>query len=445
MREAALNGKSIQIDPGFAYYQGRSVESIADEIKLAGYKAVHYFVVNENNVNGDLIDAFHERGIAVWALVLGNGTYSTERFPKEWPDWQMELLQPLNDGYIRLSPHSEGYKAWKKQALANLVTEYPFDGIEIAEPYFPEWNGIERGVYGDVGPLAQQAFYDKYHQDIPDFVNEDSENYYLNNQSLYKKWIHFRVETVNHFLDEIINGENGVRSVRPDILVGTWSLAIDAGKDSLKRLKELQGLDAASMVDKVNPDIHFFQTHWPDWMRDQLPADYFLKYEPFVEQLRKKHPKLPIGIQADIGSFQYMIKGKEWLETFSNTAFSEGYATWTAYEYHLGGYIYHEKPVPLKAEKADDTEVMISFNKRIDPASVSLTESFFLDNGESSVPLEITDLKVDGNHVFISSPQLDSKEPIKVYVKGMKDTPELWLFKGYPANETPDGSYVWIK
>src|SRR5690625_2051945 len=65
LKWAALHGKSIQIDPGFPYYQNRSVESIVDEIELAGYNSVHYFVVNENDVNGRLIDAFRKRGIAV--------------------------------------------------------------------------------------------------------------------------------------------------------------------------------------------------------------------------------------------------------------------------------------------------------------------------------------------------------------------------------------------
>src|SRR5690606_38943131 len=122
-------------------------------------------------------------------------------------------------------------------------------GIEIAEPYFPEWNGIERGVYGDVGPLAQKAFFEKYKMDIPNFTDEESENYYKKNKELYNLWIDFRVEAVNYFLDELINGKNGVREARPDILVATWSLAIDAGENSVNELEEIQGLNAAAMVE----------------------------------------------------------------------------------------------------------------------------------------------------------------------------------------------------
>lgn len=102
-KASALSGPTIQVDPGFRYYQNRSAASIADEIVQNGYKSVRYFVVNENQVNRELVEAFQERGLFVWALVLGNGSYSVEGFPADWPSWQMELLTPVNDGYYRFS------------------------------------------------------------------------------------------------------------------------------------------------------------------------------------------------------------------------------------------------------------------------------------------------------------------------------------------------------
>ncbi|MFS0838179.1 hypothetical protein [Paenibacillus sp. 1P03SA] len=89
-KAAALQGPSIQVDPSFGYYQNRTPESIADELLQRGYKTVHYFVVNENDVNRAFIEALQAKGIGVWALVLGNGSYSTARFPADWPSWQME-------------------------------------------------------------------------------------------------------------------------------------------------------------------------------------------------------------------------------------------------------------------------------------------------------------------------------------------------------------------
>lgn len=91
----AINGPSIQVSPGFAYYENRSKESLADEIALAGYKTVHYFVTNENSVDKELVKAFQNRNIAVWAMVLGNGTYSTKSFPDGWEDWKVKFIRPI--------------------------------------------------------------------------------------------------------------------------------------------------------------------------------------------------------------------------------------------------------------------------------------------------------------------------------------------------------------
>ncbi|MBJ8192779.1 N-acyl-D-glucosamine 2-epimerase, partial [Bacillus cereus] len=84
MKPWALSGPSIQIDPLFPYYANRSRDSIADEIALAGYQTVHYFVVRENEVDGALVAAFQRRGIAVWAMVLGNGSFGVSQLPPEW-------------------------------------------------------------------------------------------------------------------------------------------------------------------------------------------------------------------------------------------------------------------------------------------------------------------------------------------------------------------------
>lgn len=438
----ALFGPSIQIDPSFAYYQQRSPESIVEEIELCGYKSVHYFVVNEHVVNERLIEAFHHRGIPVWAMVIGNGTFSTERFPAEWPSWQMKLLKETNDGFWRLSPFSDGYVQWKKAAMARLVTEYPFDGIEIAEPYFPEWGGIQRGVYGDVGPHAQAAFRERYGVEMPDFVNAKAPNYYLRARDTYRKWIDFRVEAVNGFIDEMINGKEGVREFRPDIAVATWSLAINAGPDSVERLREDQGLDAPSMIAKVRPDIHFLQTHWPDWTRGDLPADYVKSYQPFVDQIRIRFPGLPLAVQADIGSARHMIKGARWLHEFSRTAFALGFASWTAYEYHIGGYMYEEKPIPLRSERRGRSLVILSFNKRVDHTSMS-SANFTVWNNGRAIPVAWESILVDGNRIILRSGQLPPQAFV-MELNHIQDTPDRWLFREKAANTGPAGTKISI-
>lgn len=438
---------TIQIDPSFPYYQNRSVESIADELVLAGFKAVHYFVVNENNVNGPLIRALRDRGLPVWLLTLGNGTYSTDKYPAGWEGWKMGLNGSLNGsaGFTFLSPFSKAFVQWKKESLVKLMTQYPFDGIELAESYFPEWDAIPKGTYGDVGPLAKKAFKEQYGQDMPDFSDPNAVNYYKKQPEVYQKWVDFRVKAVNGFLNELINGKGGIREVRPDALVATWSLAIDEGPDSFQKLREDQGLDAASMISLVKPDVHFFQTHWPDWVKpeSQLPPDYMKNYKAFVDQVRQIHPNVPIGLQADIGSARQMIKSSGWVKQFNEKAKNYGYATWTSYEYHLGGYIYHDNPVPKKAVRNSKESVTVSFNKRIDASSAAGSHYTFTANGKN-LNVNISKVSVDGNQLILESREFP-KKVFEINITGIKDTPGLWLYKNFPANEVPAKASVTVK
>ncbi|WP_245855594.1 poly-beta-1,6-N-acetyl-D-glucosamine N-deacetylase PgaB [Paenibacillus rigui] len=432
-----LLGPSIQIDPTFPYYKNRSEQSIADELAMAGYRVVHYFVTVESEVNGKLVDCLKANGFAVWAMVLGNGTYTTAHLPQDWPDWQMTLLKPVNDGYYRLSPFSYRYVAWKKQALVELVKAYPFDGIEVAEPYFPEWNGLSSGVYGDVGPYARAAFKQQYGSDIPDFKYRSSPYYYKNNPALYRQWIEFRVDAVNRYLNEWINGKHGIRAARPDICVATWSLAVDAGPDAVEKLRELQGNDAFSMVSMIRPDVHFIQTHWPDWMRPRLKPDYIKHYEPFVAKLKIIHPRLPLGIQTDIGSLKPMRRSRQWLEAFAQTAVQLGYATWTAYEYHLGLYMYEEPPLPMQAVRVQRNQVLLLCSKRIDPETATTNGRFQLADGEQELlnqpDIQIRVLKVDGSSIVLDCPSFPTGS-FQLKVSHIQDTPELFLFPEKRAN-----------
>ncbi|TVY10040.1 N-acyl-D-glucosamine 2-epimerase [Paenibacillus cremeus] len=432
---------TIQIDPTFAYYRDRSVESIASELALAGYRAVRYFVTDETNVNGRLVEALKNRGMRVWAMVLGNGAYSTGHLPPDWREWQMVLLKPVNDGFYRLSPFSSRYLQWKKAVCAELVRRYPFDGFEVAEPYFPEWNGLDSWVYGDVGPLARAAFKQFSGGEMPEFRYRSSPYYYKKDVARYLLWIEFRVQAVNAFLNAFINGPGGVREARPDIRVATWSVAVDAGRDPVRAVREYQGVDAAEMIRTVRPDVHVLQTHWPDWMRVRLPADYVKRYEPFVQQIRASHASIPLGVQTDIGSLRRMRRSTEWVRTFAATADQLGYRFWTAYEYSIGLWMYKEKPIPLQAERVDRSRIRIAFNKRVDEVSAAARAHYRLHQRGDELCVPFSILKVDGSWVILQSDHWPA-DAFEIEVSGVQDTPSRWLVQGEPANETPRGSHV---
>ncbi len=440
-----MHGKAIQFDPAFPYYKNRTAESIADEISLTGCNSVHYTVVNENDINADIISAFHERGIAVWLLVFGNGTYSTQNFPSNWRDWQMELVKPSSiDSYTFFSLFNKDYINWKKENLARIVSTYKFDGIGIIESFFPEWNGLNSGVYGDVGPNAIKAFKKEYNLDIPDFYNPSSANYYTKNTDTYNKWIQFRVDAVNNFLNEIFNGKGGVREARPEIIVATWSLGVDA-PDAISRLREYQGIDANKMISAVKPDVHFLQTHWVDWMKseDELQPDYIKKYHSFYNQARKSSSNIPIGVQADFGSLESVFKSPNWQKEYDLATKKHGYTLWTGYEYHVGGDMYTKKPQAQKVERINKSTITISFNKRINETTAKNTANYkFFANG-NEFAVTTPNISVDGNMIIIKANNFPTIK-FEIILSNIEDTPDLWFFKNYPANKIAPNSAIKI-
>jgi len=439
---------TIQVDANFPYYKNRSVESIADEIAVAGYKTVRYLVLNESTVNADLIHAFHKEGIKVWLQASGSVTYETNGYPKDWPSWKMELNNTVNgkDGYIFLSPFNKSFVKWKKESLAKLMTTYPFDGVELTEPYFPEWDAITKGTYGDVGPNAQAAFKSEYGLDVPDFNNPSAANYYKKQPDVYQKWMDCRVNAVNAYLNEVANGAGGIRAVRPDALIATWSLGIDAGPNSVSLLREFQGLDAGAMVKLVKPDIHFIQTHWPDWIKpaSQLPPDYMKNYKRFVDEVKAAAPKVKIGLQGDIGSGKEMVKSGEWVKDFEKAAPKYGFSTTTLYEYHIGGYMYTEAPALKRAVKRGNDSLVLSFSKRMDAKTGAEKANYqFLKDGKLTT-VNIGSATVDGNRVILKATNFPAGK-FEVMVNKLKDTPELWLFKGYPALEVANQTKITVE
>ena len=133
-----------------------------------------------------------------------------------------------------------------------------------------------------------------------------------------------------------------------------------------------------------------------------------------------------------------MIKSAYWVKEFDKAARKYGYTTWTSYEYHLGGYIYTEKPLPRKAVRKNTQQVTVSFNKRIDEtiAKDRSNYTFFL-NGES-VAVDLQDIRVDGNQLTLVSAALPA-EGFEIAFRNITDTPQLWLYKDFPANKIPEG------
>ncbi|NLI00814.1 MAG: N-acyl-D-glucosamine 2-epimerase [Chthonomonadales bacterium] len=424
-------GHGAQVDPGFGYYKDRSPESIADEIAVNGYKVVHYVVTNDGAVSAPLVEAFRRRGIGVWYLTFGNGTYSTAGLPDGWESWRMVTRSdlagtPLQDGYTRFCLNNPAYRAWKKASMAAVLRKHRFLGVEIAEPHWPEYPGITAPAYACFCRHCKAAFTKTYpdEPELPDIIDPASSRHPDRNPALWRKWLAFRASSLNAFLNDLVNGAGGLRASSPGRKVCTWTLAL-LGPDGMRRVLEDSGEDAAEVVRLVKPDVHCLQTHWPDWLRPELKGDYVLGYRPFLDGIRKVAPRLPVIVQGDIGSQKQNRRSWEWIRLFERTCDNMGAQGSQMYEYFIGGYMYDEPPRIAAASRSGDT-VRLSFTKRLDPRSAGQVSAYALSRGT------VQAADVDGSVVTLRVAGLPRSGTVKITARGISDASDRRLFNDKP-------------
>lgn len=438
-----LFGPSVEVDPGFPYYKGRSPESIAAEIRANGYRVVRYVVTADSAIDPSLLRAYHREGIGVWYSTFGNGAYTTRDLPAGWQAWRMvtraDLLgKPLNDGYTRLCLNNPAYRAWKKAQMARVLRSQPFDGVDIMEPHWPEYPGVESPAYACFCPHCKAAFTKMFpaEKELPDILHRDSPRSPSRNPVLWKRWLEFRHRSMTAFLNDLVNGKGGIREAAPRMKVCTWTLALSE-KDGVRRMREDCGEDAAEIARAVRPDLHCFQTNWPDWVRAELTPDYVNAYRPFIAQIRAAAPKLPLMIQADIGSQKQNRRDWEWVHAFEKASAALDASNTTLYEYFIGTYMYQDPPRIAEVRSTPAT-IQLRFTKRVDPTQAGKPEGYKVSPGR------VLAARVDGSIVNLTVQGPRSGDPCTVTATNIPDVPGLRLFDDRPATTLKEQTVSFI-
>ena len=430
-RQALLAGQGTQIDFGFAYFQNRSPESMAEELAANGISCLHYFVLDDRNVNRAVIDACHARGIAVYAALFATSVYNPPAiFPEGWEQWKMEFTHPLpGPEWRHLSFVHEGYRQWMKKRVVTLLKKYPFDGVVLMETHYPNFDGLTRKkvFFADVSPGFQNAFKKATgHAFFPNFTDPQDPHYFKKDTRLFHDLLDFRVKAVIDFLDTIYNGPGGVREQCPGRVVATWSLAL-SWKNAPELLREWEGQDAAAMVKKVKPDIHFFQTHFPDWNRGDLPPDYVLSYKTFVRSVKAVNPRLPLGIQADVGTLYVPRKTARWYRLFLDSAEKAGFSATTYAQFDLRWQVANNLPVVVGAYHGDKPEALtVVFDQRLDPSCSDRMINRKISMFTTGEYFTIDQATVDGNLLLLHcTSALPESGTLSIPVGGVSDDPSV--------------------
>lgn len=431
---ALLRGPGAEVDPGFPYYKDRSAESIAAEVAANGYKHVHYVATADSTIREDLVRAFKKEGLPVWYLTFCHVAYSTADFPPGWEAWRMKLRASPGKEYTRLCMNDPGYIAFKRKHIAEVMRKFPFDGVELVEPFWPDVPGPETPTYGCLCEDCRAAFLrdNPDETDIPEFTDAASPRYYKTDAALYQKWVEFRVRSIGRFLNAVLAD---ARRDDPRTRVLVWSLA-QQGKDAVALLREAQGNDAPELVRAARPDAWCFQTNWTDWSRSDLPADYLEAYQPFLDNLRATAPTLPVAFQVDTGSLKPSRQTYGWLVEADRTAQRMGATGTINYEYFITKSMYDDAP-RLVWVRPRTGGVTLVYQKRVDAGRAADVTNYRVTDAGGR-PLTITGAKPDGNMIHLGVRGLDAGRKYTVRIEETVDTPARWLFPGYPAHKVRD-------
>ncbi|MEN6384308.1 MAG: hypothetical protein ABFD79_03835 [Phycisphaerales bacterium] len=399
-----LTARTVKIDTIFKYYQDRTPESIASEIELNGFEGVYYMVIDERKVSKELVAELQSRGMPVAALFFAASIYdNNDTFPAGWQNWLVEFTTNDMKEFKFLSFVHKDYRDWMKTRIVNDFKKFGFDGFTFCEPMYAIFDGPTKTpvLYGDVSKTFQTVFMNETgNTAFPDFNDANSPNYFKKNTALYNDLVNFRIKTVNDFYGEIVNGKNGLRENFPNIIVATWSLGVDI-ENALEKLREWEGCDTESMVKCVRPDIHFVQTHAPDWIKPQLRGDYCKTYRDFFAAAKKAKPDVKIGVQTDVGSLPSMRRDPNWLSEFYKTCQSENVDTTTYYEFSIRWEIYSQPPVLKKKEFIKPNILKLYFDQRLAKSNKEIVagRTIYSQTGKEYA---VSDVKVDGNILYLT-------------------------------------------
>lgn len=419
----SLPERCIQIDPFLGrYYANRSAESIAEEIAMHGFGGVQMIITRDSRVPEALLAALRRRKIHVDYATFCNGTYDTHDLPGGWQGWRMETRLPINDGYTRLCLNHPDYRRWKKAQVTRILRQYPFEGVHLMEPFWPEYPGTDAPAYACLCERCLTLFQYHYGVPPPDFRDGAHPRFWRSQPELYAKWVEFRVQSHTDFLYDLLHGEGGIRREHPRLPVTVWVLAVDV-PDPVRLLREVHGQDIAEVVRRVRPNALCLQTHWPDWMKADLPPDYVRAYQPLVQAARQVHPSLPIMVQADIGSQPQNRRSWEWIGAFRKACQRIGVQSSTLYEYSIGLYMYTEPPRVMKAIRESKNQLLLVFNKRLNPQRAEQKHRY-----RFHPPLEVYRISIDGNLVRFHLSPMQLGRRYRLTVRGVTDEPSSrWL------------------
>lgn len=411
-----------QVDPAFAWFTGRSAESLAEELWAKGYRSVRFTVTNRAAVRADLVKECHSLGLKAILVTFGNGVYSTADLPPGWEHWKMRTRNPeASAGYTYLCLNNPDYLKWRQEDAAWMLRRGGFDAVEICEPFWPAHSGPESELYGCLCDTCLARFKSETGMDAPEFSDSASPRFWKTDTKRYAKWVDARAGWLSGFLDKLFNGGAGIRKSCGRVEAGVWGIASQQTRP--ETMREWEGVDGKEIVRRCKPDAYVVQTDWPDWTQAGLPANYVQAYAPFIKAAKSADPRIPVLIQTDSGSQKEMRRTLAWLDDCDRAAKKAGAAGAFPYMHSLEEDIYTARLRMLKVRDRGQT-IRIVLNKW---PSLAIEDA----GGWTVSGAKLASVKRDGCTIVVTLGERTPGAPVTLGWKPVEDDPSRRWFKDH--------------
>ncbi len=198
----------LYYDPGNSKRQGADIDRRAEQWRRIGVRAIyvaafHFWPKYTFNYE-HLIDVCHKNGILVYAWF--ELPHVSMKFWEDHPEWRAktvtEALKPTDkDGVVGWRHHMDLDIPECREAaftfVTDLLSKYPWDGVNIAELNYDSDNGPENpGQFLPMGAPARTAFKALGGFDPIQLFEPESPYYWKTNASALRKFEEFRSQRV---------------------------------------------------------------------------------------------------------------------------------------------------------------------------------------------------------------------------------------------------------
>ncbi|MFB3897000.1 MAG: hypothetical protein ACE14V_11930 [bacterium] len=336
-------GPTVSIDPLFESYKTKPWIDWAKEIKAYGFTAVHVIAVTDIPIEKqqEIVTAFYKEGLAcIFRL------YPTTDFAayQQHPEWRQQLLngESKYDWRVYLCPNHPDFVKLIAARIEKTIKQVPYDGIQLAEPWFEVWGGPyetnpARGGYACLCDSCVAKFKKITGINPRDLFDKQSKYYFTKpeNKKLYEQWVSFRVDTITAFSKTLFDT---AKRIHPEIK--TFGMYLSDCRVKLDAVREYQAQDLELIIDRIKPDAITIEDAWQDWTQPDLSPSFISDYaKAYITRIRNQ-AKYPIIIQshADIGSRKDTQRTYRWMRQFSAYSQRGGFDSPTYYEYSIGKF-----------------------------------------------------------------------------------------------------------